>query len=185
MFEYQGHRVSLLWQSKHARRASFRVAGRSQTGSARTGGFGASSRTGQVARALATRRVTTRRSARSCGTRAASPAHMHPSHQPCPGRQVASRVIEAGARAKLADSEDRACREARPPRTVPGAVPRRPVVHARADRGRRARSGGHAARPTAPKRSAIGRKRCVNPTWLRRARPPRLPRCESPPSETN
>jgi hypothetical protein len=32
---------------------------------------------------------------------------------------------------------------------------------------------------------ASDRKRCVNPTWQRRARPPRLPRCESHPSEAS
>ncbi len=39
MCEYHGHVVSLLWQSKHARFASARVAGESHFGSATTGGF--------------------------------------------------------------------------------------------------------------------------------------------------
>src|SRR5689334_8686037 len=39
MFEYQRHLVRLLWQSKHARAASARVAGAFQFGSSVTGGF--------------------------------------------------------------------------------------------------------------------------------------------------
>src|SRR5581483_1443111 len=39
MFEYHGHVVKFEWQSKHARRASTRVCGESQRGSACTGGF--------------------------------------------------------------------------------------------------------------------------------------------------
>lgn len=38
---------------------------------------------------------------------------------------------------------------------------------------------------SAPGGNASMSKRCVNPTWLRRARPPRLPRCESHPSEAS
>jgi hypothetical protein len=36
---YQGHFVSLVWQSKHVRTASARVSALSQRGSVRTGGF--------------------------------------------------------------------------------------------------------------------------------------------------
>jgi len=39
MLEYQGHTVSLLWQSKQARFANARVCGLSQAGSFTTGGF--------------------------------------------------------------------------------------------------------------------------------------------------